>query len=249
MLRAMPDHLPFLFGVFLLAGFVKGVTGLGLPTVGVGLLSLVMPPAVAASFIVVPSLVTNLWQMVGGGALVPLLRRLWPMQAGIVGGTAAGAMLLGSGGSGAVLALGLALLGYAAIGLSPWALPRVPGGIEAWGGPLAGGATGVVSAATGVFVIPAVPYLQGLGLGREALVQALGLSFTTATVALGVALMLTGSLGGGVAAGSLLALGPALAGLWIGQRVRRAVRPEVFRRCFFAGLLALGAHLVLRGLW
>jgi uncharacterized membrane protein YfcA len=33
---------------FLVAGFVKGVIGLGLPTVSMGLLSLVMPPAKAA---------------------------------------------------------------------------------------------------------------------------------------------------------------------------------------------------------
>ena len=47
---------------FLLAGFVKGVIGLGLPTVAVGLLGLVMPPAEAAALLVVPSMVTNLWQ-------------------------------------------------------------------------------------------------------------------------------------------------------------------------------------------
>lgn len=45
--------------VFLLAGFVKGVIGLGLPTVAVGLLSLVMPPVQAAALLILPSMVTN----------------------------------------------------------------------------------------------------------------------------------------------------------------------------------------------
>src|SRR6185295_20338072 len=40
--------------VFLLAGFVKGVVGLGLPTISMGLLSLAMPPAQAAALLVVP---------------------------------------------------------------------------------------------------------------------------------------------------------------------------------------------------
>jgi uncharacterized protein len=48
---------------FLLAGFVKGVIGLGLPTVSMGLLSVVMPPAKATSLLIVPSFVTNVWQL------------------------------------------------------------------------------------------------------------------------------------------------------------------------------------------
>ena len=48
--------------IFLLAGLVKGVIGMGLPTVAMGLLALVLPPAEAAAIVVVPSLVTNVWQ-------------------------------------------------------------------------------------------------------------------------------------------------------------------------------------------
>ena len=44
---------------FVLAGFVKGVIGLGLPTVAMGLLAIVMPPAQAAALLVVPSFLTN----------------------------------------------------------------------------------------------------------------------------------------------------------------------------------------------
>ncbi|HKS85136.1 MAG TPA: sulfite exporter TauE/SafE family protein, partial [Pseudolabrys sp.] len=70
-------------GAFLLAGFVKGVVGLGLPTVSIGLLGLMMTPSQAAAIVVVPSLVTNVWQAVSGGGVVSLTRRLWPMLAGI----------------------------------------------------------------------------------------------------------------------------------------------------------------------
>jgi uncharacterized membrane protein YfcA len=77
-------------GAFLLAGFVKGVIGLGLPTVSIGLLGLVMTPAQAAAILVVPSLVTNVWQAAVGGGLHALTRRLWPMLAGICIGTVVG---------------------------------------------------------------------------------------------------------------------------------------------------------------
>ena len=61
-------------GTFLLAGLVKGVIGMGLPTVAMGLLAVVLPPAEAAALLVVPSLVTNVWQLLAGpsfGALAP----------------------------------------------------------------------------------------------------------------------------------------------------------------------------------
>jgi uncharacterized protein len=243
------SQLPALTATFLLAGLVKGVTGLGLPTAGVGLLSLVMPPVQAAALVVVPSLVTNVWQMASGPALGALARRLWPMLAGVCLGTWAGTGLLTGVGAGAAsAALGCALVLYAATGLSPARLPRVAPRAERWLGPAAGAATGLVTAATGVFVIPAVPYLQALDLEREHLVQALGLSFTVSTAALAASLAGAGAFGAQAAWGSLLALAPALAGMLAGRWVRRAVRPVLFRRLFFTGLLLLGAHLALRGL-
>jgi uncharacterized protein len=61
---------------FLIAGFAKGVIGLGLPTVSMGLLSLVKAPAKAASLLIVPSFVTNLWQLAAGPSFGRLARRL-----------------------------------------------------------------------------------------------------------------------------------------------------------------------------
>ena len=102
---------------------------------------------------------------------------------------------------------------------------------------------------TGVFVIPAVPYLQALSLEKDDLVQALGLSFTVSTVALAAILAHDGALQLAIAGASALALLPALAGMALGQWLRARARPDVFRLCFFAGLLLLGAHLAVRGFY
>ena len=72
----MSDTPPPIFfvavaAIFALGGFVKGVVGLGLPTIATGLLSLLMPPAQAAALLVVPSLVTNVWQIGGPGTHRP----------------------------------------------------------------------------------------------------------------------------------------------------------------------------------
>lgn len=235
----------FIFSVFLLAGTVKGMTGMGLPTVGVGLLSLTMTPVEAAALIVAPSLATNLWQACAGPALRPLARRLWPMLAAICLGTGLGAALP-IGAPGAVAALGGVLAFYGVLGLAPRLRPAVPRRAEPVVLPLAGGFTGLVAAVTGVFVIPAAPVLGALGLDRDALVQALGLSFSVSTAALAALLAVKGGFGGGIGFASLLALLPAALGMALGGALRRAMSPELFRRVFFGGLIALGAHLLLR---
>jgi uncharacterized protein len=234
---------------FLLAGFVKGVIGLGLPTVAIGLLGLVMTPPQAAALLVVPSLATNLWQLAAGPGLVPLLRRFRMLLIGLCAGTwGGGALLHGVSHARAGIWLGMALIAYALLGLSAKQF-RVSLQHERWLSPLIGAATGVVAASTGVFVMPLVPFLQALGLAKDELVQALGLSFTVSTVALAMLLTYQGTFQLSVAGASLMALVPAAAGMGAGQWVRERVRASTFRLCFFAGLLLLGGHLALRPLF
>lgn len=164
-----------------------------------------------------------------------------------IGTLAGGAMLPAAYTGYDTAALGVALVAYAALGLAAVRLV-VPAHREAWLSPIAGAATGLVTAATGVFVIPAVPYLQGLGLDKERLVQALGLAFTVSTFALAASLALDSTFQATVAARSFYALVPALVGMLCGQWIRTRIRPESFRKVFFLGMLALGAHLSLRTL-
>ena len=232
---------------FLLAGAVKGVIGLGLPTIAMGLLGLAMPPAQAAALLIVPSTLTNIWQLASGGHLRALLARLGPMLALIFIGTLLGSAWLGiDSGPWAAHALGAALLAYALYGLLGPSLHLAPAH-ERWLGPVCGLVTGVITAATGVFVIPAVPYLQSLGLSREQMIQALGLSFTVSTLALAVGLAGQDALGGQALGASLLMLAPALLGMLAGQWLRQRISALLFKRCFFIGLAALGGHLLING--
>ena len=234
--------------VFVLAGFTKGIIGLGLPTIAIGLLAVVLPPADAAALLILPSLITNVWQMLDGPYLGRLLRRLWPLNAGVCLGTWLGATVLaGIGGRHGGLALGLALIAYAISGLAALRLV-VPRTAEPVLGPITGALTGGITAATGVFVIPAVPYLQAIGLHKDELEQALGLSFTVSTLALAAALAGVDAFTADLVLPSLLAVVVSLAGMRLGQAVRARLRPQAFRLCFFVGLLALGAYLALHGL-
>ena len=70
--------------VFLIAGFVKGVIGLGLPTVAMGLLAVNMTPGRAIALVIVPAIITNIWQTFVGPYLRDIVRRLWPLMIGTV---------------------------------------------------------------------------------------------------------------------------------------------------------------------
>lgn len=243
-----PVLLAAVVTVFVLAGVVKGVVGLGLPTISMALLALVMAPAQAAALLIVPSLITNLWQALPWVTLRAVLRRIAGLQAGVCAGTVAGALWLGPpSGDWAGIFLGLALVAYAAWGLfgSP---PTVQPRHEQWIGIAAGAVTGVITAATGVFVIPAVPYLQALKLDKDALIQAMGISFTVSTVALAAGLWLNGGYTAGAASASLLMLLPALAGMALGQRLRGRLSARTFKLCFMVSLALLGAYQAGRGL-
>jgi uncharacterized membrane protein YfcA len=229
---------------FLLAGFVKGVIGLGLPTVSMGLLAVTMQPSHALAIVIVPAVVTNIWQTFVGPYLRDIIRRLWPLMVGTVVGIWLNAgMLTGPYARYGTIVLGVLLVIYAIIGLSQFSF-RVAPRDEKWIGGIVGLITGVVSAATGVQVIPSMPFMQAIGMEKDELVQALGVFFTVSTLALAFNLTSAGLLSASTALPGTVAMAGAFAGMFIGQAVRSRMQPEAFRRCFLVAMIFLGLYLV-----
>ncbi len=241
-------HLIVAALVFLLAGFIKGTTGLGLPATAIGLLGLMIPPAQAIALTIVPSFVTNVWQAMAGRHLRELFARFWPMVGGVCFGIWLGSGLLTKDGSGrGAIVLGVVLALYAALALSRLQF-SVPAVAERWLSPAAGTVTGLLASVTGLNVVPAVPYLQATGMERDRLVQTLGLFLTASTVAMGANLAHAGIFQLSLAGLSAASLLPTLAGVLVGQWVRGRVSEAAFRRCFLVGLFILGSYLALRAI-
>jgi len=243
-----PDVL-IIASTFFLAGIVKGVAGMGLPTVAMGILGAMMSPVSAASLLVIPSFVTNFWQLFTGPDFLFLIKRFWLMMLGIVVGTLAGSWLLTSANPEyASVGLGPALILYAVHSL--WAKPlSVPARLERLLSPVIGLTTGAISGATGIFTLPAVPYLQAIGLSKDDLIQALGLSFTVSTIALAAGLARGGAFHLGNIALSALAVIPSLLGMRVGKTVRERISAATFRLWFLIFLAVLGLELVVRPLF
>ena len=228
---------------FLLAGFVKGVIGLGLPTVSMGLLAVTMPPAQALAIVIVPAIVTNIWQTFVGPYLRDIVARLWPLMVGTVIGIWLNAgMLTGPYARYGTIVLGVLLVIYAIVGLRKFAF-KVARRDEKWIGGIVGVVTGVISAATGVQVIPSMPFMQAIGMEKDELVQALGVYFTVATVALAFNLTAAGLLTAATALPGAVAMAAAFTGMFIGQAVRSRMHPDAFRRWFLIAMIFLGLYI------
>lgn len=242
----MPDTgtLVVIALTFLLAGGVKGIIGLGLPTVSLALLTVTMGLQPAMALLLVPSFATNVWQAVVGGGGRELIARLWPFLTAATVTVWIGAGVLTRVDVSFLSALlGVLLVIYAGVGLSRAAI-ALPRAWEVWAGPLAGIANGVLTGMTGSFVVPGTLYLQAIGLPRDRLVQAMGMLFIGSTIALAVSLggrqLLTAELG----ILSTIAVVPAVIGMILGQRFRHRLAEASFRRIFLLALLALGVVII-----
>lgn len=238
---------------FLMAGCLKGVIGMGLPTLAIGLLGMFMPTMQAAALLVIPAFATNLWQAVvvapeTENAVLPLIRRLWPMLTAQVVGVTVSWSLWGDA-STTVLAvvLGLVLFVYGVTGLAGLKISirkqdQAPGMVAA------GGLSGLVTGVTGTLAIPAVMFLQALGLSKDNLIQAMGLSFTVSSLTLGLLLLFNGDLAGNTSWLGLLSVAAAALGMPIGQRLRGKLSDQTYKRLFFVVIVAIGIAMIVRNL-
>jgi uncharacterized membrane protein YfcA len=233
-----------IFATFLLAGTVKGVIGLGLPTVSLALLTVAIDLPSAMALLLVPSFFTNLWQAAVGGNGKAIILRVWPflMMATLTvwfGATALTRVDL----SLLSALLGALLIAYSILNLAGLHV-MITTRQEVWVGPLFGTANGILTGMTGSFVVPGVMFLQAIGLPRDMLIQAMGILFTASTLALAFALQGNNFLTAQLSMLSAVSLLPAAIGLAIGLRIRQNLSEQIFRSVFFTALLMLGAYII-----
>ena len=229
---------------FFLAGLTKGVIGLGLPIVSLAVLTAFFGLKDAIPLILIPSLVTNLLQAFSGPHLKDLIKRFWSLLlAGVTGIFAVSEVFANSSSEQLSLILGISIIIYSGFGLSSINSVNLTKR-EKWYSPIVGIVTGAFTGLTGSFVVPAVPYLQSLGLTRDQFIQAMGIWFSVATGALAVMLGIRGLLPMDQNIISTAALLPAVIGMSIGQVIRRRLSEIRFRRMFFFSLLFMGIYII-----
>ena len=233
--------------IFTLAGLVKGVAGFGLPTVSLSLLVLTRSLPEAMALMLVPALATNIWQAVVGGAVGPVLRRIWPfLLAVLVCGYAATSVLARSDSAVLTGLLGLLMVASSALALLAPQFTMPSPATERWLSPVMGGLSGIVTGLTGSFLVPAAQWLAALRLPKQQFVQGFGMGVVAGMTALGAGLQGNGLLPAEIGLLSVAGLLPAFAGLEAGRRLRGLMPEVVFRRVVQWALGALGVFLAVR---
>ena len=239
----------YVFLSFALGGALKGIVGVGLPLVGISLLGLVLDPRLVLAMLVIPIVVTNLWQACATGIPWRDLQRFWPLIALFAIGTWGGAQMLVQINTNLLLGLlGSIVVVFCSISLlSPNV--RLPVRHEVWAGPTVGIGAGLLNGISTVNGPPLALYLVALRLEKDAFVSAYGLIALSGSIPLALSYAAVGLLGPTEFWWSTLALIPVLAGLWLGQRIRRHINPELFRKVLLCTLIVLGLNLIRRAVF
>lgn len=233
---------------FFFGGSVKGLTGLGLPPIVLGILTATIGIQPAKALILIPTLLTNVLQAYVGGNGRALVARTWPFLLAATALTATGAVTLRYFDATVMSCLlGVVLMAYGGSGLfrmrlnirNEWVHPA---------GLLFGATNGFLTGLTGSSAVPGVFYLQSIGLSRDELIQGMGILFTLSTIGLAWSLRMQDLLSRELGVMSAVALIPALLGMWIGQLVRRRIPEATFRTVFYIALVLLGLYIAIRNL-
>jgi len=239
-------ELVLIAATFAIAGAVKGVVGMGMPSVSIALLTATIGLTNGLALVVIPTFVTNIWQAAYSPNLCAVLRRHWLFLATAVVMVAPGAATLSIVDPAMLSALlGVVLVVYSAASLVHFRL-RVPPAHESWAGAISGAATGAITGMTGSSIVPGVFYLQSLGLPRAELLPAMGLLFGGCAITLALSLGQIGIVTRETLIISTAALAPALIGMEIGQRFSKCLSEALFRRILFRALMVLGVYIILR---
>ena len=228
----------------LIAGLVKGATGLGYATCALPFLVGAIGLKAAIVIVPIPAMAANIGLIFGVGHGPEVLRRFWKLYAATVPGIFCGTLLLGAvDAQSATQVLGLITIAYVihAFARPDFQLPaRLGQHLQIPVGLINGFFTGL----TGSQILPMLPYMMSLKLDPDRFVQAINMSVIIASLILILAQITSGLMTWPLAIMSVLGIIPAALGTYVGNRVRRYIPSERFRMVVLVTLLAIGVSFV-----
>ncbi len=252
----MPADITLLFlfvamALALFAGLVKGVTGFAMPMILISGMGSFLSPEVALAGLILPTLVTNVWQAVrqGFSAAWRSVQLHWRYLAVVLICLAISAQFVTSIPAATLfLVLGLPVTLFAVLQLIGWR-PRIDPerrrtaefGVGAFAGTLGG--------LSGVWGPPTVLYLTAMDVPKVEHVRVQGVVYGAGSIALALAHLNSGILDAAGFKFSAILILPAIVGMAIGFAIQDRLDQERFRWVILLVLAVAGLNLIRRGLF
>jgi uncharacterized membrane protein YfcA len=235
--------------VFVIAGTVKGVVGIGLPTAAISMLTLFIDPRMAIAVGLGPVLASNAWQIWTMGDLRDSVRRYW-LFALFLGMSVFLTVTSSTQVSERViyLAIGISIVAFSLIHLN-FTMPMMPDRYDRLAQVGFGTVSGILGGLSGVWIAPIIMYLSARDLSKDEFMRASGMLLFVGSVPLVTAYVQQGFLTPEIARVSLGLVIPTLIGFALGARLRSRMSNEKFRKVLLYAFLVLGLNLLRRGIF
>lgn len=237
--------------ITLIAGFVKGAVGFAMPMIMISGVSSFIAPEIALAALILPTLVTNIWQALRGGLVTTVLavQKHWRYLAAVIIVMMFSAQLVRHMSAEVFLfLLGLLVSAFVTLqllGIKPRFQPAHRRPVEI----IIGVFTGLIGGISGVWGPLTVTYLTMLETPKAEQMRIQGAIYGLGAFVLLVAHLRSGILNSVTLPLSALMVVPALIGISIGFRYGDRFDQATFRRVTLFVLLIAGLNLIRRGLW
>jgi uncharacterized membrane protein YfcA len=239
--------IPAVVCSLIVAGFLKGIVGVGMPVAALPLLSLFIDVKSAAMLLSMPLIFSNLPQALEGGKTGRCLMQLMAVILGMIPGLFLGVRaLLALDANVAKIIAGLVLMGVGVITLLAPKLQLasrlvLPTGIT-FG--FFGGILGGIAAMPGPLVFI---FLLAKGLRGQAFTKEASLYLVVSAGLLAILLTVSHQFNWFDVSVSAAAMMPVVLGMYIGQQMRDKIAPDAFKKLVLIAVIAAGAELLRHG--
>jgi len=232
--------------IFFAGGIVKGLIGVGLPTVTLTFLSFVFDIKEAISIILIPVIITNLYQMINGKYLKQIINDTKVFQISALIFIFPGFYFLLIFKSNTVLIiLALILIYNSALGLIKYEI-KFKNFKSNYYQLSIGSLTGIVTGITGIYTMPFIFLIQSLKYKKNKIIQLMGLTFFIFSSAQFLLFSLSDLINTKVLILSSVACVPIFLGVYLGTHLRENISETLFKLLFNLMLIFMGFLLIIK---